>query len=107
MWGRRHKAFTLDQLRDPFRVFTRWESVYDSGRYYAFVVPGSGSANQEYLCERLVRAGLVRIHTKGETTPDGTSFHAFKDRLKGLEAEAKARWYRRMGIVIARIGSGG
>ncbi len=81
------KEVALGMLEhEPFTVFTLWEEVYDSGRYYAFVrFPDGG-----YLSERLVNRGLARIYTKGEDLPDGRSMGAFKSHLQGLEAQAKA-----------------
>ncbi|CAN5241936.1 hypothetical protein BH23VER1_BH23VER1_12290 [soil metagenome] len=81
------KDFTLELLeREPFTVYTLWEEVYDSGRYFGFVRFADG----DYLCERLVRAGLARIYTKGEDLPDGRRMGDFKSHLHGLESEAKA-----------------
>jgi endonuclease YncB( thermonuclease family) len=70
----------------PFTVYTKWQGVYDSGRYYAFVVFQDG----EELSEKLVREGLARIHTTGTTLPDGRSRQVFEARLRQLEREARA-----------------
>ena len=87
------KIFTTRQLKGkPFTVYTYWEPVYDSGRYYGFVELPDG----EYLGTKLVREGLARVHTKGPgskqkpvPTPDGASFHQHRDQLFALEREAK------------------
>lgn len=69
----------------PFTVFTKWEPVFESGRYFAFVQLPDG----QWLHEWLVTQGLARIYTKGETLPDGTSVSRRKKQLHALEAEAK------------------
>lgn len=86
--GQQAKVHTLDVLKGKtFTVYTKWEQVYDGDRYYGFVkLPDS----DEFLAEELVEQGLVRIHTKGETTPEGVSFYKHRDHLRALEKEAKA-----------------
>lgn len=91
--GKRAKAFTRQQLGGrAFTVYTHWEQVYDSGRYYGFVELPDGSD----LGTRLVEQGLARIHTKGPgskakpvPTPQGESFFQARDRLEAVEREAR------------------
>jgi len=84
--GKDAKRYTLDELAGKkFTVHTRWEPVYKSGRYYCFVELDDG----DYLSEKLCREGLARIYTKGDTTPDGRKYQAFKKHLKKLEGEAR------------------
>ena len=71
--------------RNEFEIYTRWEEVYDSGRYFAFV-----KIDGRFLSELLVERGLARIHTKGVNLPDGTRFKVQRDRLRELERQAKA-----------------
>ncbi|MCP5550104.1 MAG: hypothetical protein H7A53_04340 [Akkermansiaceae bacterium] len=87
--GQMAKAHTLHLLEGkPFTVFTKWERVYDGERYYGFVqLPGAGG---EFLSEDLVENGLVRIHTKGESTPEGQSYRQYRDHLEAMERAAKA-----------------
>jgi len=86
--GQQAKSHTLGLLEGKtFTVYTKWEQVYDGDRYYGFVkLPGS----DEFLGEELVEQGLVRIHTKGEATPEGVTFYKHRDHLRALEKEAKA-----------------
>ncbi|NRB74649.1 MAG: thermonuclease family protein [Verrucomicrobiales bacterium] len=86
--GKAAKEHTLDLLRGKsFTVYTKWEEVYDSDRYYAFVkLPGG----EFYLSEHLIASGLARIHTKGEETPDGRSYYDYKAHLEGIEKKARA-----------------
>ncbi|MFN0079760.1 MAG: thermonuclease family protein [Prosthecobacter sp.] len=85
--GMEAKAFTEKLLREQdFTVQTRWERVYDSARSYALVFFDDG----EELSEKLVKAGLCRIHTKGTMMPDGQREFDFENRLRALEREAKA-----------------
>ncbi|MBX7208324.1 MAG: thermonuclease family protein [Verrucomicrobiaceae bacterium] len=90
--GQEAKAFTDDLLkRRHFTVKTRWQRVFDSGRYFAFVIFDEGSGRTEDLSEKLVRAGLCRIYTKGANLPDGRHEKQFEQHLRELEREAKAR----------------
>lgn len=72
-------------LSTPFAIHTRWQKVYDSGRFYAFVQFEDG----EYLSEKLVKEGLCRIYTEGAETPDGRSRREFEAHLRQLEGEAR------------------
>ncbi|WP_395745309.1 thermonuclease family protein [Prosthecobacter sp.] len=85
--GHEAKVFTERLLNEqPFTIQTRWERVFDSARSYALVFFPDG----EELSEKLVRAGLCRIHTKGTWMPDGRREYDFEDHLRLLEREAKA-----------------
>lgn len=85
--GMEAKAFTEKLLREQrFTIQTRWEPVYDSARSYALVFFDDG----QELSEKLVKAGLCRIHTKGTVMPDGQREFDFENRLRALEREAKA-----------------
>ena len=85
--GMEAKAFTEKLLREqPFKIQTRWERVYDSERSYALVF----FDDDEELSEKLVKAGLCRIHTKGTVMPDGRREFDFENHLRSLEREAKA-----------------
>lgn len=70
----------------PFRVVTRWQPVFESGRFYAFIF---FEDTGEELSEILVREGLARIYTEGTTLPDGRSKAAFEQHLKQLEKTAR------------------
>jgi micrococcal nuclease len=81
------KAFTEKLLNEQrFTIQTRWERVYDSERSYAVVRFADG----EDLAEKLVKAGLCRIHTKGTMMPDGQPEFDYENHLRALEREAKA-----------------
>jgi endonuclease YncB( thermonuclease family) len=69
-----------------FKVYTRWKEVFDSGRYYAFVIFDDGLD----LSEKLTAHGLARIHTEGATHPEGRSVQEFNSSLRALERAAKA-----------------
>jgi endonuclease YncB( thermonuclease family) len=85
--GKQAQAFTQQWLTTQrFTVYTKWQSVYNSGRHYAFVVFADG----EDLSAKLVRAGLARIHTGGTTLPDGRTTKQYEAFLRQLEAEARA-----------------
>jgi endonuclease YncB( thermonuclease family) len=83
------KAFTENLLRtQPFRVETRWQPVFDSGRHYAFLFFENDG---EELSEKLIRQGLARIYTEGTDLPDGRKKRDFERHLKTLETGAKAK----------------
>lgn len=87
--GQAAQAFTAQCLRkEAFRVETRWQPVFDSGRFYAFVF---FERDGEELSEKLVQAGLARIYTEGADLPDGRLRREFERHLKTLEAEARQR----------------
>ena len=84
--GEDARDFSLDLLRSaPFIVVTRWERVFDSERFYAFVTVKQGE-----LIELLVSKGLARLHTKGGDRPGGSSLASAHQRLAGIERAAKA-----------------
>lgn len=106
--GLKAKEFTEKQLKGKsFTILTKWESVYDSDRFYGFVwLPGSTEEKPLRLCEALVKNGLARIYTKGPGNKreyssglvqsgagaKGSKFQAgkgFKKRLNKLEAQAR------------------
>ncbi|MEM6911556.1 MAG: thermonuclease family protein [Verrucomicrobiota bacterium] len=81
----------LFQEQGSFTVYTAWEQVYDGDRYHGFVEIDDPQKPSEkiYLTELLVREGLGRIHTRGEETPKGQSWRAYKEQLYSLERRAK------------------
>lgn len=90
--GLEAKAFTDHLLKHRhFTLQTRWQRVFDSGRYFALVMFDEGDGRTEDLSEKLVRAGLCRIYTKGANLPDGRHEKEFEQHLRELEREAKAR----------------
>jgi endonuclease YncB( thermonuclease family) len=81
---------TLRWLREePFEVITQYEGVYDSGRFYAHIRFPQSSGDDEWLANRLVKAGLARIYTKGEAIPGRFSRSEWTHHLHDLEAEAR------------------
>lgn len=85
--GLKAKAHTESLLKSrPFRVVTRWQPVFESGRFYAFIFFDDTG---EELSESLTREGLSRIYTEGTDLPDGRKKADFVRHLKKLEAEAK------------------
>jgi endonuclease YncB( thermonuclease family) len=85
--GLKAKAHTEHLLTTrPFRVVTRWQPVFESGRYYAFVFFDDTG---EELSESLTSRGLSRIYTEGINLPDGRKKVDFERHLKQLEAQAK------------------
>jgi endonuclease YncB( thermonuclease family) len=102
--GLKAKAFTEKEFKGKsFTILTKWESVYESERFYAVVwLPGSTEKKPKRLSDALIMAGLVRIHTKGPDRQNASGFNQFQDpgqqrqrtkgfmqRLKKLEYQAK------------------
>ena len=88
--GREAKKWVRKKLSGgTFTVSTKWQEVFDSGRYYGFVTV-EDAGTERFLHELLVEQGLVRIYTEGAGLPDGTSRIEQEKRLRGLEREAKS-----------------
>ena len=91
--GKLAKAFTRNALRGGFAVRTRWQGVFSGqkgARKYGIVSVGG-----EDLGELLVANGLARIHGMGI----GGKTWEEVERLKALEAQAKAAGRGAWGIV--------
>lgn len=85
--GEQAQAFTRELLRtQSFTLYTKWQAVFTQERHYTFVVFVDG----EDLSEKLVRAGLARIHTTGTTLPDGRQSSLYERQLRQHEAAAKS-----------------
>jgi endonuclease YncB( thermonuclease family) len=73
-FGKDARTFTANLLSgSPFTIFTRWERVFDSQRFYAHVHFPAAKGQPGDLAEALVSAGLARIHTTGADHPLGPS----------------------------------
>jgi endonuclease YncB( thermonuclease family) len=85
--------FTKDKLREPFTVYTRWQSVDPSGDNPA-VRAFLDTADGQDLATLLVSEGLAIIR-HGDTAvsdhPNGRSVSEISLDLRRAEAEAKAR----------------
>lgn len=78
------RAWCEDQA---LTIVTRWDDPFGDQRYHALIeMPDHGGL---WMHERLVEAGLVRIHTKGTELPDGTSEKDQQARLRDLEKKAR------------------
>jgi endonuclease YncB( thermonuclease family) len=85
--GLQAQAFTERLLTtQSFTICTKWQSVYNSGRHYAFILFKDG----EDLSAKLIREGLARIHTSGTRLPDGRTPSQYEQQLHQIEAEARA-----------------
>lgn len=84
------REFSLNLLRaGNFTVVTRWERVFDSGRYYGHVLVPRADGTFADLAEQLVLAGLARIHTMGAEHPGRGGERELRQRLRKLEDEAR------------------
>ena len=87
------KKFTDEWLKNPFLVTTRWQNALGRSRlprYYALI-----ESSGHDLAEMLVQRGLARAKGTVAILPDGTKAKDHMDKLKQIEAEAKAK---RVGI---------
>ena len=88
--GAQARDQTLTWLgKEPFEIYTRGERVMNGERLYAMVRFPQAPEGQQWLCERLVQAGLARIYTRGTALADGRSRAAFEKHLRKIESEAK------------------
>lgn len=86
--GRQAQTFTLRLLStQPFTLYTKWQSVYNSRRHYGFIVFADG----EDLSVKLIRAGLARIHTSGIALPDGRSVNDYQNQLRDIVQQARSQ----------------
>ena len=93
------KEFTQGKLAEPFTVVTRMANAMgrsNTERFYAFVQTKEGD-----LGEQLVANGLARIYGRRVTPPGALSSAAERQKLEGLEAEAKQQ---KLGGWAANIG---
>ena len=90
-FGKDARTFTANLLgRSPFTIFTRWERVFDSQRFYAHVRFPAAQGQPADLAEALVSAGFARIHTSGADHPLGLSERQQHQHLRSLERKARA-----------------
>ena len=89
--GKKAKDFTLSHLeKNPFTIYTQWDSPFHDGRYHAFIELNYQSKTR-FLHELLVEKGYARIHTKGAPMPDGKSKLDQENHLKSLERIARSQ----------------
>jgi endonuclease YncB( thermonuclease family) len=88
--GREAGAFTRTALAaKPFSIQTRWRDALgrsEQQRFYALVQSAGGD-----LGERLVSAGLARIHGVRVPLPDGRDSRTYLRHLRNLESAARAK----------------
>ena len=87
--GKEAKVLTTELLKKPFTVTTRSQDAMGRSRlprYYANVTVGG-----EDLAETLVSRGLARAKGTSANLPDGEAGKTRMNRLKKLEAGAKAK----------------
>jgi endonuclease YncB( thermonuclease family) len=86
--GQLAKHFTLDLLeKQPFTIYTRWDSPFHDQRYHAFVeVQFEGKT--AWLDELLMERGLARLKTKPADLPDGTPASKHRQDLEAAKHRA-------------------
>lgn len=84
--GREARGFTARALAEPFTVYTRWQSNFDEGRYFAFV----RTSDDKDLAELLVRSGLALPRGERTDSTYGRNSRSQHRRLKELERLAQA-----------------
>ncbi len=87
--GRQAKGLTLGLLeREPFTLFTRWDSPFRDERYHALVELRE-RGKPRWLHELLVERGFARLKTKPADLPDGTPAARHREHLRDLERKAR------------------
>ena len=85
--GEEAKLFVQEKLAEPFTLFTRMSNAMGRSkleRFYAFVQTKDGD-----LGEQLVAKGLARVYGRRAIPPGASSSAAERQKLEGLEDEAK------------------
>lgn len=68
--GGQAREVVADILRQrPFTIFTRWEPVADTSKYYAYILVEHQPGDTSFLCELLVVRGLAIITGDPADTP--------------------------------------
>ena len=81
-FGQAATAYVKQVLAEPFTIFTSYASSPGRGtRIYGFIKTSDG----EYLSEKLVRAGLARIHGTTRMNPEGIPSDITLQRLQDLK----------------------
>jgi endonuclease YncB( thermonuclease family) len=80
----------------PYRLFTRWESLAQNGRYLALVQVQQENGKWAWLSETLVRQGYALVD--GVTTPLPDDPAPMQHHLATLREGAKYAKERRLGI---------
>ncbi len=88
-YGKRAANFTRRQLGGQrFTVYTRWADARGAERHDR--VFGYVELDDGFLSEKLVEAGLARIHGMSANRPDGLNESRVWSRLQRLEKDARA-----------------
>lgn len=86
--GQQGKHFTLELLaRQPFTIYTRWDSPFHDQRYHAFIEVTS-AGKPRWLHVILVEKGLARLKTKPADLPDGTPASKHRQQLEAAKQKA-------------------
>jgi endonuclease YncB( thermonuclease family) len=96
------KKFVEAKLADPFTVFTRFAGGLGRSkiqRIYGFIRTKDGD-----LGEQLVANGLARIHGTTAAPPNAASSGSEREKLEGLEREAKQRKLGGWGVLAGQSG---
>ncbi len=81
-FGQAATAYVKQVLAEPFTIFTSYASSPGRGtRIYGFIKTSDG----EYLSQKLVRAGLARIHGTTRMNPEGIPSDITLRRLQDLK----------------------
>ena len=74
----------------PFRVFTKWEKMPDTLRYYGFVQVQDEAGKWRFLQELLAEHGLACVNEPPlKSLPDGETGAEFLDKLRRLQQQAQ------------------
>ncbi|MEZ5328550.1 MAG: thermonuclease family protein [Verrucomicrobiales bacterium] len=87
------REFALKILRTrPFTVFTQWDKLLQSHRFYGMIQVTTNEGERRFLSEFLSNRGYAAIETVGRKLPNGVEENVYRTHLRGLEEVAqKAR----------------
>jgi len=88
--GREAREFVHKLLqRNGFSVFTRWEKVLQTPRFYGFVHLEATTGERRFLSELLAGRGYAAVNEHGRKLPNGTPEEDFRAHLRDLERSAR------------------
>ena len=88
--GREAREFAQELLRKQrFTVFTRWEKVLQTPRFYGFIHLEAVPEQRRFLSELLAARGFASVNELGRKLPNGVLEGAYRAHLRLLERTAR------------------
>lgn len=88
--GAEAREYALKILRSrPFTVFTQWEKLMHSHRYYGMIQIQAATHERRFLSELLANRGYATLDSNGRNLPNGVEQEVYRDHLRELETVAR------------------